>query len=189
MKLNVVLDLDSTLINTVDYNPLLESVYKCKKYDENTLICARPYLDEFLEWLFDNCNVSVFTAADKDYALFVINNFIGKRKMDFIFYRYHLYMGMKDFGGAKDLRLIWDTFKMYDFDCSNTLIIDDSPEVKATNPLNCIMIHPFEANKDFKDTHLLQVKQRLEYIIKNIGDIKTEECIFKRFPEGEKYIY
>ena len=70
MKLNVILDLDNTLINTVDNDPSLP--YYSKLYDTNALICARPYLFEFLEWLFDNCNVSVFTAADKDYALFII---------------------------------------------------------------------------------------------------------------------
>ena len=52
MKLNVVLDLDNTLINTVDFNPLLKTKYFCKIYDRNNLICARPYLFEFLEWLF-----------------------------------------------------------------------------------------------------------------------------------------
>jgi hypothetical protein len=189
MKLNVVLDLDNTLISTVDYNPSLESRYKCKRYDKDTLICARPYLTEFLEWLFDNCNVSVFTAADKDYAMFVINNFIGKRKLDFIFYRYHVNMGIQEFrGGLKDLRLIWETFDMYGFDCTNTLIIDDSTDVKATNPLNCMLLYPFNANKDFNDDHLLRVKKRLEYIVKNI-DESSKDCIFKRFPEGETYIY
>ena len=197
MKLNVVLDLDNTLINTVDFNPLLKTKYFCKIYDRNNLICARPYLFEFLEWLFDNCNVSVFTYADKDYALFIIDHFILrdkkgrklKRKLDFIFYRYHVTMGINQFGGGlKDLRIIWDTFDMYGFNCSNTVIVDDSPDVKMTNPLNAIMVYPFNAITGIGDKHLLKVKDRLEYIVKNIDGV-TQECVFKTFPEGENYIF
>ena len=194
MKLNVILDLDNTLINTVDLDPALP--YYSKLYDKNTLICARPNLFEFLEWLFDNCNVSVFTYADKYYALFIIENFILRdkkerkldRKLDFIFYRYHVTMGIKEFGGGlKDLRLIWDTFNMYGFDCSNTIIIDDSPDVKMTNPYNALLIYPFEAYQGFNDNHLLTVKERLKYIIKNMEGKNTGECIFKRFPEGDMF--
>jgi len=192
MKLNVILDLDNTLINTVDFDPTLP--YYSKLYDKNALICARPNLFEFLEWLFENCNVSVFTYADKDYALFIIENFILRdkrgeklnRKLDFIFYRYHVTMGIKEFGGGlKDLRLIWDTFNMYGFDCSNTIIIDDSPDVKMTNPYNALLIYPFEAHSGFNDNHLFKVKERLKYIIDNTGENNTGECIFKKFPEGD----
>jgi hypothetical protein len=196
MKLNVILDLDNTLISTVDNDPSLP--YYSKIYDTNALICARPYLFEFLEWLFDNCNVSVFTAADKDYALFIIENFILRdkrgrklnRKLDFIFYRYHVNMGIKEFGGGlKDLRLLWDTFNMYGFNCSNTIIIDDSPDVKMTNPYNALLIYPFEAHRGFDDKHLIKVKDRLEYIIENIGESNTGECIFKVFPEDDRYMF
>jgi hypothetical protein len=192
MKLNVILDLDNTLINTVDFDPTLP--YYSKLYDKNALICARPNLFEFLEWLFENCNVSVFTYADKDYALFIIENFILRdkrgeklnRKLDFIFYRYHVTMGIKEFGGGlKDLRLIWDTFNMYGFDCSNTIIIDDSPDVKMTNPYNALLIYPFEAHSGFNDNHLFKVKERLKYIIDNTGENNTGECIFKKFPEED----
>ena len=197
MKLNVVLDLDNTLINTVDFNPSLKPRYYSKLYDKNTLICGRPYLFEFLEWLFDNCNVSVFTAADKDYALFIIDNFILRdkngrkldRKLDFIFYRYHVNIGINTFGeGLKDLRIIWDTFDMYGFNCSNTVIVDDSPDVKMTNPLNAILIYPFNALNGFNDGHLLKVQDRLEYIVNNLK-VTSGECVFKTFPEGENYIF
>ena len=190
--MNVILDLDNTLINTVDFDPTLP--YYSKLYDKNALICARPNLFEFLEWLFENCNVSVFTYADKDYALFIIENFILRdkrgeklnRKLDFIFYRYHVTMGIKEFGGGlKDLRLIWDTFNMYGFDCSNTIIIDDSPDVKMTNPYNALLIYPFEAHSGFNDNHLFKVKERLKYIIDNTGENNTGECIFKKFPEED----
>ena len=196
MKLNVILDLDNTLINTVDNDPTLP--YYSKLYDKNALICARPNLFEFLEWLFDNCNVSVFTYADKDYALFIIDNFILRdkrgrklnRKLDFIFYRYHVTMGIKEFGGGlKDLRLIWDTFNIYGFDCSNTIIIDDSTDVKMTNPYNALLIYPFEARRGNNDNHLIKVKDRLEYIIENMRGNNTGECIFKTFPEGETYMF
>lgn len=73
---------------------------------------------------------------------------------------------------------------MYGFDCSNTVIIDDSPDVKRTNPFNALLIYPFEAYRGFNDDHLIKVKERLEYIIENMRGNKTGECILKRFPEG-----
>ena len=40
--------------------------------DGTYIICERPHLSDFMDWLFKNFNVSVWTAASKDYALFII---------------------------------------------------------------------------------------------------------------------
>ena len=81
------------------------------------------------------------------------------------------------------------SFNIYGFDCSNTIIIDDSPDVKMTNPYNALLIYPFEARRGNNDNHLIKVKDRLEYIIENMRGINTGECIFKTFPEGEAYMF
>ena len=96
IKLNVILDLDNTLVNTLPINVDADLINKFKfviyqvNQFEKAFIFERPHLDEFLNWLFDNCNVSVFTHADKDYAMFAVDNIIKKgnpnRKIDFIFY-------------------------------------------------------------------------------------------------------
>lgn len=174
--MNVVLDLDNTLIYSSSRDNLgkIEGRFFYKFYDD-LVITARPNLFEFLEWLFSNFNVSVFTYADKDYALFIIENFILRdkqgrklnRKLDFIFYRYHVEMGRKLYNGRiKDLRLLWDEFKMFDFNSKNTMIIDDNEYVIRSNPNNSIYIKPFD-NYDDRDIELLQVKN----ILKNFQDV------------------
>ena len=54
---------------------------------ETYRIYLRPYLEEFLDYIFENYNVSVFTAADKPYALFIAENIINNenRKLEYVF--------------------------------------------------------------------------------------------------------
>ena len=81
IKKNLILDLDETLISAVseeEYNPKKHDKKKAKfrfKYmDSYYTVFYRPGLDKFLRYIFKNFNVSVFTAASKDYALFIIEN-------------------------------------------------------------------------------------------------------------------
>ena len=206
-KLNVILDLDNTLVCAVDKSHMT-SPDRFKAFDENLKyrdaeflyvnddgtssvlppekyrIYARPHLDEFLDYLFENFNVSVFTNAEKDYAMYIVNNFIKgsfeseeknienkKRRLDFIFYRYHTFRGNQRFGGIKNLRLIWETYKMYYFFPANTVIIDDLYDVYKTNPLNTIPIKhwnvtPVAINEVLEDDSLVKVGRELFYLDK-----------------------
>ena len=87
-KKNLFLYIDQTLICACDLTE-----YKCgknKKLDEKACnkifrkiemgkqytIFERPNLQNFLDFIFENFNVSIWTAASKDYALFIINKII-----------------------------------------------------------------------------------------------------------------
>ena len=192
IKLNVILDLDNTIINTVglDIDSNLINKFEYIIYQVNTfdraLIFKRPHLDEFLDWLFENCNVSVFTHADKDYAMFVVDNFICKgktnRKLDFIFYRYHVELGLELYKGYKDLRLLWNDFKIFDFYPINTVIIDDNLLVKRTNRFNCLNIKPFDASiESVKDKHLLNVKKEIERLTIKYNQIVNSGVDYSQF--------
>jgi hypothetical protein len=152
-RINVILDLDNTIINALaseDRQKLpshISDKFNYADYSPFFYIYERPHLQLFLDWLFENCNVSVFTAAEKDYALFIIENIIlikPGRKLDFIFYREHVEQGEKEYEDTmKDLRLVWDFYKVPNFYPSNTVIIDDLDLVCQTNPKNCIRIPGF----------------------------------------------
>jgi hypothetical protein len=205
VALNVILDLDNTIINTLSINKAVSFVndfhyipFKVNGF-MNDVIIGRPGLDEFLDWLFKNCKVSVFTHADKEYAMYVVNNFIiqGKknRKLDMIYYRYHVEMGLDIFGGYKDLRLLWDEFKVYDVYPSNTVIIDDNPMVKKSNPYNTIQIYPFDASTEsVNDNHLSKVKRLLQYLTINynkdlLHNLDNKEPILKKYGDNIDEIY
>jgi TFIIF-interacting CTD phosphatase-like protein len=157
MKKNVILDLDNTILSA---EPLDEFPFKkpgLKKricgemavhdMDSYYIIFERPRVQNFLDWLFENYNVSVWTAASKDYALYVIENIIltkPERKLDHILFSYHCNISKKQYRYSKKLNLIFDRFQIPNYNSDNTIIIDDLPEVSSCQPDNAIRIKAFE---------------------------------------------
>ena len=76
----------------------------------------RPHLQEFLDYLFENYNVSIWTAASKDYALYIINYVILKepeRKLNFVFFSHHCDIAKKlKKKSPKDLEMLEKEFNL-----------------------------------------------------------------------------
>jgi TFIIF-interacting CTD phosphatase-like protein len=158
--MNVILDLDSTLINSVEpknlsaVDPKATSGLKYFDFIHNGVfqyrIFARPHLQDFLDYLFKNFNVAVFTAADKEYAYAIIKKFIltrPNRKLDFIFTRYHFEQGAMMYQKAKPLDMIFNLYKRQGYTPDNTYIIDDLSDVWQANPKNTVHAPAFEILK------------------------------------------
>jgi hypothetical protein len=156
-RMNVILDLDNTIIVALEEQErdLLSMRFQGQFEYHDILsygmrIFARPGLQPFLDYLFANFNVSVYTAAEQEYALFIINHFLlmgehkGHRKVHYMFWRYHVDMGMKRYNGMKDLRLLFNVFNVPNFYPCNTVIIDDLIDVYEANPDNTIPIDAFK---------------------------------------------
>ena len=81
-RMNIILDLDNTIINALadsDRKKLpadFSSKFKVRDMIPFFRIYARPHIEEFLDYLFSNFNVAIMTAAEKDYALFIVKHFI-----------------------------------------------------------------------------------------------------------------
>jgi TFIIF-interacting CTD phosphatase-like protein len=179
----IVLDLDNTLICSEaineDYDPKDKKfIKKAEDFDKIEMdsyymVFYRPYLQEFLTFLFDNFTVSIWTAASKDYALFIIENIIianyKNRKIDWIFFSYHCDISKTLKNGTKDLSIIWDLYKLPGYSKYNTIIIDDYSEVYETQPNNCFLIEPFnfKDNNSHKDKHLLTLQDGLAKLLEN----------------------
>jgi TFIIF-interacting CTD phosphatase-like protein len=181
-RMNIILDLDNTIINALsdsDRKKLpADFSNKFTYYDMIPFfrIYGRPHIQEFLDYLFANYNVAIMTAAEKDYALFIIDNFVltkPTRKLEFIFFRYQVELSREIYGGVKDLRIIWEMFNVSNFSRQNTIIIDDLDMVYETNPFNTLRIPGFfvvdedkgTVNYDsINDTALLDMIKQLEYI-------------------------
>lgn len=146
-KKALVLDLDHTLICSEDdfdedkHRDLMKKL-KCKDMDGYYMVFERPGLQKFLDYIFANFTVSVWTAASKDYALFIIEHMViagnKNRKLDWIFFSYHCDLSQKLKDGTKDLRMIWEEYGIDGYSKDNTVIIDDYDEVFATQPGQCI---------------------------------------------------
>ena len=172
-KRNVLLDLDQTLISAEstdeydhDGNKARAKKFEFHDMDGYYIVFERPGLQRFLDYLFDNFNVSVWTAASKDYALFIVDKIIlakPDRHLEWIFWSYHCDLSQKKKGGSKDLGMLWDEYKLPGFNSRNTVIIDDYDEVHETQPDNCIIAVPFEFTKkgSENDTYLKDLQQSL----------------------------
>jgi hypothetical protein len=174
-RMNVILDLDSTIIHSVEPNELLFLTpdFQNKFFYKDMLgyvrIFARPNLQYFLDYLFKNFDVSVLTAADYGYGWFIIENFIltnPERKLKYFMHNYHTEIADEMYGKHKDLRMLFDIFQLQNMSKHNTVIIDDHPKVYSANGVNAIRAPAFLVMDETKcipyensidDTFLLDV--------------------------------
>lgn len=174
-KLRIILDLDQTLISAEaaeDYD-FKKNKNKAKKFKHHDMdgyyvVFERPGVQKFLDYLFENFIVSVWTAASKDYALFVINKVIleghKNRKLDYVFFSYHCGISKHKKGWSKDLSMLWDVYKVTGYTKDNTIILDDYKEVHKSQPGNCVRAPPFEFSNEnsHDDKFLNDLKPQLD---------------------------
>lgn len=180
-KLNVILDLDNTIISAVptedfpwnDDSRKKVEYLKLHNMEGYYMVFERPYVQDFLNFIFENFNVSVWSAASKNYVLYIIENVIltkPNRKLQHIFFSYHCNLSKKLYkGGLKQLDLLWDCFEIPMYNSKNTIIIDDLKKIKNIQPCNCINVKPFEFLDDDspKDTELKKVMNLLKNVLEN----------------------
>lgn len=173
---NVILDLDNTIISAEAQEEfpfkddgIREKALKFKFWDMDGyfIVFERPNLESFLDFLFENYNVSVWTAATKDYALFIIDKIIlskPNRHLNWILCSYHCDLSHKKYESPKQLDMLWDVFNLNEFNEKNTIIIDDLIDVHESQPDKCIRIKEFnilEKNSEYDD-ELNKIKTKLE---------------------------
>jgi len=172
-KLNIVLDLDATLIcaessEEFDFKKYMFKSCKFKFHDMDGyyVVFERPGLQGFLDYLFKNFTVSIWTAASKDYALYIIDNIILQdnkpdRKLDWVFFSYHCDISKDEKDASKSLAMFWDEYKMDGYTKENTIIVDDYDEVYNTQPDNCVIAPIFDfSKKGSEDDDFLSLLQK-----------------------------
>lgn len=184
-KNNILLDLDQTLISAeatdeydFDKNKEKAKHFRYENMDDYYIVFERPGLQKFLDYLFKNFNVCIWTAASKDYALFIIKKIIlrdSDRKIDWIFFSYHCDISKKIKNNSKNLGLLIDDFKLPGYSQDNTIILDDYDEVYKTQPNMCIAAIPFEFtdNGSENDTYLYNLLKVMKKINRSKAN-KTE---------------
>lgn len=173
-KMNIILDLDSTVISSLrpwETQPKnLKGHLMENEGEPEYIVYERPHLQEFLDYVFENFRVAVWTAASKDYAIFIVEKILlqGKpsRKLEFLFFDYHVGISenISKIECSKDLNLVWNTFPK--FNNKNTIIVDDYEDVYMPQLCHSYPMPPFEANaiNADSDTELLKLKKKLDLI-------------------------
>ena len=191
----IFLDLDETIINALSKDEMKKvskndrdrmNLMPSHNMDDYYTIYERPFLQTFLDFLFKNFRVSVWTAASKDYALFIIKNIIlqnkPERHVEWIFFGYHCDISKKLKKSIKDLSILWDTYHIEDLNSSNVVIIDDNEEVFCANGEgNCISIKPFEVTKS-KSNNDSELKKMIPFLL------SMKKNMMKGTPQPASYV-
>lgn len=162
----VILDLDNTLIYSTEYKiPGLENY---KKLFDDMWTYERPYLQDFLDWLFSRYLVAVWTAGTFEYAVKIVAEFVlpidrPSRRIQFLYHRTDVEAANQVYGGLKHLEFIR---AMFPGQFGDTVIIDDHIEVKATNGNNCIRIKEYGGsqtiNEMLGDRELIDIIKKVD---------------------------
>ena len=188
--INIVLDLDNTLIYSHDSskikkdNPEWLSNYLYENMDDDYVVCERPGLQNFLDWLFKNFNVMIWSAASPDYVDFISQKIVGKnpsRVIEHIFNSEQCDESQKHYNDdTKNLNLLWDHYDFEGYGPYNTLIIDDMGHVCESQPSKSIRIKKFIANqKSLNDNVLDDIKNNLSNIKKRFLRQKNKSPSYK----------
>lgn len=159
--INVVLDLDNTLICSKYQKSKRKPDFEMTVGDEHFFVYKRPGLDRFIMDLFDNAkSVSVWTAATKDYCNKIVKNIFTHdeiKKLKFIWSR-----GKTSSRNGKiylkDMSKVFASYKA--LKPYNTLLIDDNTDHMTISADNILPIKAWSGN--IKDCELSKISKMLK---------------------------
>ena len=140
-KKNLIFDLDETIISAISQEEFgsnnkyekLFKIFDMKDMDGYYYVFSRPKLQKLLDYVFDNFNVTIWTAASKSYALFIIEKIIlskKERKLDYIFF---------------DIKKSIVSF--VDLSCQFFGLPADADRIKIESDMYNFVLHPSHLNK------------------------------------------
>ncbi|CAO3623337.1 unnamed protein product [Cunninghamella blakesleeana] len=147
----LILDLNGTLLS---------------RTRKRTGMFVRPNINNFLNYIFKNFQVMVWSSAQKNSVNRMLQLFEQDiNRLSLIWDRSDMGLTIEQFHSksttVKDLQKIWDTFDNNEFNATNTILIDDSPSKSVLQPYNCISISTFNHTSSqfllYGDNELLNV--------------------------------
>jgi RNA polymerase II subunit A small phosphatase-like protein len=168
MKPLLILDIDETLIHAESFPKEFEDKIKFDfKFKENEkslyYVIKRPYLNEFLNYVFENFEVAIWTAAGYEYAEEILKGIgIDKKNLTFFYTQENCTIKLdyesSQYYGVKNLNKL----KKKGYDLDKILIVDDISKTAINNYGNLIKIKQFKDDSD--DIELLKLISYLEKI-------------------------
>lgn len=155
----LILDLDETLIWATDSDPGRQGDFRVAGYS----VTKRPFLNEFLDYAFEDFDIAVWTSATGRYARPIVAEvFRGRARLKFVWLRHkctpRLNPDTQQAFHLKDLRKV----RRRGYDLERVLIVDDSPETARRNYGNLLQVAAFEGQAD--DRELADVIPFLRWI-------------------------
>jgi hypothetical protein len=202
-KLNVVFDLDNTLICSLTPNEIeknnnafiktyekaninknktfirMKNKNYCYDMKENGkthyTVFERPGLQNFLDYIFKNYDVSVWTAASYDYASFIVENIIlannKNRRLKMFLHSKNCDESQKIYNKKTPKQLAY-IYHFKNFNNCNTIIVDDLYEVISANFNNVVDAKYFDVLEESKNKEE-EEKNKLESIKQEIDALSS----------------
>jgi TFIIF-interacting CTD phosphatase-like protein len=194
-KMNLILDLDNTLISTFNFNFYNNKNTEIDHINDSMisilhlpnflgLVYIRPHLYDFLEYIFTSFNISIWTASSTIYCREVLKMILTETRFNetivILARDNNNYVDIKTNKIYKNvirnniiqkpLDLLWNDIQLSSiFTKENTLIIDNNSNILVENPYNSLVIQEF-TSKSVNDTSLCTLINWLK-IIQNVPDI------------------
>lgn len=171
----LILDLDETLIHSIDKTNYVEQPYDFM-IDDEFYVMKRPYVEEFIKEMSQHYELAVWTAATRGYAEKIVKELFHKNNIELKFFHSrercverHYTRTMYDYYPQRYYIKDLSKIKKH-FDLNKVLMVDDLHTSLERNYGNLVKILPFEGQ--IGDEQLLLLK---EYLI----SIKEEENLRK----------
>ncbi len=173
-KLNVVLDLDETLVHAQYKNIKCENIIPFCQFDECD-IYKRPHVDTFLDTVFTKYNVYIWTAACKSYANFVLENLLKPNQIPVRVLTRHDVMYRREqiglYYSSEDTIKIKALGKLK-CNLARTVLIDDTKSCFLLDRQNGIQIREFNNPElQLDDNELITMLHKLDGL-SDIDDVR-----------------
>lgn len=182
-KINLYLDLDETLIYSIDKRYQRSKIDKLTKlkhhHFDQYIVIHRPNIDSFLDWICSKFNVYVWSAGSKEYVENIVEQVINKkRKIPIVLHYGNCEDSLKYYGedALKDLRLLWEKYQFQNHNEHNTLLLDDLiTNTSKYQPFNSIRIKKFKGNIEqlMNDNELDKIVEKLKLVLQHFKDHNT----------------
>ena len=184
--INLILVIEKILVDIQPKEEIKERI-DCDNYFEfrDKIIILRPYVYDFVDFVVNKYNISIWTELDKGTAVFILRKLFKKNfdEIKFLFFNYHCNLCLFMRGHNKAIYLLWEFFDPKVFSKHNTVVIDSCDETKYYNSDNCIMIKKYSyLNKkdtvlSSKNKLLNSIKKMDEYIVQKEKEINLMDAL------------
>ena len=165
----LILDLDETLIYATEEKLERESDFIVGQY----FVYRRPFLEDFLEFCFENFNVAVWTTATKSYAEEILQTILeGDQNLQFLWTRERCTLAFDE-----EERENYFVKRMYKirrrgYKLRSIIVVDDSPNVWKCSYGNLVSVSKFEGDESDNELRILPIY--LEKL-KDVESIRASE--------------
>ena len=112
--INLILVIEKILVDIRPKEEIKEQIDGYNYFEfRDKIIILRPYVYEFVDFVVDKYNISIWTELDKGMAVFILRKLFKQNfdEIKFLFFSYHCNLCLFMRGHNKAIYLLWEFFE------------------------------------------------------------------------------